>query len=181
MISYLASSSWPLSNYRKFLYGLRAYGRGNWKSISKDFVPNKTPIQISSHAQKYFKRLESPNKKQRYSINDVGLYDAEAWAHNNASSWEGLTFSGGSHNPKQYSSGSQPATMTQVTSPVLQSVGQGSSSQTTTLVSGLQQQVGTSSSSMDPMMDGPVSHMSWTSDPFGDFLGNPWMMNMHMN
>ncbi|KAF8723702.1 hypothetical protein HU200_021665 [Digitaria exilis] len=175
---------WTKQEHRNFLYGLRAYGRGNWKNISKDFVPSKTPIQISSHAQKYYKRLENPNKKQRYSINDVGLYDAEPWVQNNASSWEGFAFAGGSYNQKQYSSGGQETTMnnqTQVMTPNLHNTNQGNISHANTLPSGQQQQVGTNSSSLSPLMEELGSDMSWTSDQHGDYLANQWMMNMHMD
>lgn len=41
---------------RNFLRGLNMYGRGNWIYISRDFVPTKTPMQIYSHAQKFFRR-----------------------------------------------------------------------------------------------------------------------------
>ncbi|PAN25147.1 hypothetical protein PAHAL_4G279300 [Panicum hallii] len=175
---------WTKEEHRKFLKGLDAYGRGSWKNISRHFLPNKTPVQICSHAQKYFRRLQNPNKKQRYSINDVGLYDTELGVQNNASGWEGHTITGGAYNPNHYGSGDQPAAMnnlSQVTSPLMHITGQASSSQTATLANGSRQQMGASSSSVVPLMEGAGSHMGWTDDQQGDFFANQWIMNMHMN
>ncbi|ONM25118.1 transcription factor KUA1 [Zea mays] len=47
---------WTREEHRNFLRGLNMYGRGNWMYISRDFVPTKTPMQIYSHAQKFFRR-----------------------------------------------------------------------------------------------------------------------------
>ncbi|XP_034580746.1 uncharacterized protein [Setaria viridis] len=81
------------SSIRQFLLGMCEYGRGKWKDISRDFVTTNTPVKVSSHAQKY-------------SINDVSLYDAEPWAQNISSNWEALAFAGGAYNPNYYGSGS---------------------------------------------------------------------------
>eukprot|EP01018_Ginkgo_biloba_P034258 Gb_28483 [translate_table: standard] len=55
-----------------FLMGLSKYGKGDWRSISRNFVITRTPTQVASHAQKYFIRLSSGNKdKRRSSIHDI--------------------------------------------------------------------------------------------------------------
>ncbi|XP_066167317.1 uncharacterized protein [Oryza sativa Japonica Group] len=98
---------WTTEEHRQFLRGLRVYGRGEWKSISMNFVRSKTPVQVSSHAQKYFRRVESAAAdKQRYSINDVGLNDDTAamdgtnsYSNNNFGGWQSLAFAGGHLEP----------------------------------------------------------------------------------
>ncbi|CAN6201836.1 unnamed protein product [Urochloa humidicola] len=174
---------WTKEEHRQFLYGLLAHGRGNWKIISKNFVPNKSPVQISSHAQKYFRRIKNPTKKQRYSINDIGLDDAEQWVQNIVSSVEGFAFPGGANNQNNYGSFDQLTGMnnlSQVSLPFLHNTGQESIIQTATLASGHQQQMGASSSSVAPPMQGLGSDMTWTSEQ-EDFLASQWFMNMHMN
>lgn len=52
--------------------GLAKFGKGDWRSISRNFVISRTPTQVASHAQKYFIRLNSINKdKRRSSIHDI--------------------------------------------------------------------------------------------------------------
>ncbi|CAI9110440.1 OLC1v1010460C1 [Oldenlandia corymbosa var. corymbosa] len=48
---------WTKEEHEKFLVGLSKYGKGNWRSISRNIVLTKTPTQVASHAQKYFIRL----------------------------------------------------------------------------------------------------------------------------
>jgi SHAQKYF class myb-like DNA-binding protein len=55
-----------------FLLGLKKYGKGDWRNISRNFVQTRTPTQVASHAQKYFIRLNSGGKdKRRSSIHDI--------------------------------------------------------------------------------------------------------------
>ncbi|XP_015693466.2 uncharacterized protein LOC107304324 [Oryza brachyantha] len=102
---------WTTTEHKLFLLGLLECGRGNWKKISSQYVRSRTPVQVSSHAQKFFRRMENTTGKQRYSINDVGLYDAEpSWGagaaaaaaavdNNNFAGWQALAFAGGHLEP----------------------------------------------------------------------------------
>lgn len=53
--------------------GLNKYGKGDWRSISRYYVISKTPMQVASHAQKYFRRQNSstPVDRRRPSIHDI--------------------------------------------------------------------------------------------------------------
>jgi len=58
--------------HRLFLLGLKKYGKGDWRNISRNFVITRTPTQVASHAQKYFIRQLSGGKdKRRASIHDI--------------------------------------------------------------------------------------------------------------
>lgn len=57
---------------RLFLIGLDRYGKGDWRSISRNVVVTRTPTQVASHAQKYFLRHTSGKKeRKRSSIHDI--------------------------------------------------------------------------------------------------------------
>ncbi|KEH19961.1 transcription factor SRM1 [Medicago truncatula] len=68
------SYHWTEDEHRLFLMGVEKYGKGKWKKISENYVVTKTHTQIASHAQKYFKGLNSTKEKKerrRSSRHDV--------------------------------------------------------------------------------------------------------------
>ncbi|KAL8539159.1 hypothetical protein ACS0TY_000958 [Phlomoides rotata] len=64
---------WTEDEHRRFLLGLQKHGKGDWRSISRNFVVTKTPTQVASHAQKYYLRQVSGGgkDKRRPSIHDI--------------------------------------------------------------------------------------------------------------
>ncbi|KAI9391284.1 hypothetical protein POPTR_007G064600v4 [Populus trichocarpa] len=61
---------WTGEEHELFLNGLKKYGKGDWRSISRNCVVTRTPSQVASHAQKYFLRLQNSSNtehKQWYS------------------------------------------------------------------------------------------------------------------
>ncbi|XP_051139742.1 transcription factor SRM1-like [Andrographis paniculata] len=65
---------WTEEEHQLFLMGLNKYGKGDWRSISRFYVISKTPTQVASHAQKYFRRqtcCTTPVERRRPSIHDI--------------------------------------------------------------------------------------------------------------
>ncbi|PIA59437.1 hypothetical protein AQUCO_00400370v1 [Aquilegia coerulea] len=49
---------WSEEEHKLFLLGLKKYGKGDWRNISRNFVITRTPTQVASHAQKYDTRQQ---------------------------------------------------------------------------------------------------------------------------
>ena len=65
---------WTEEEHKQFLIGLTLFGRGDWRSVSRECIKTRTPTQIASHAQKYFMRQErklSGDEVRRTSIHDI--------------------------------------------------------------------------------------------------------------
>ncbi|KAF5959780.1 hypothetical protein HYC85_000989 [Camellia sinensis] len=58
---------WTEDEHRAFLAGLEKLGKGDWRGVSRIYVPSRTPTQVASHAQKYFIRMSTADKKKRRS------------------------------------------------------------------------------------------------------------------
>ncbi|XP_076927013.1 transcription factor MYBS1-like [Bidens hawaiensis] len=75
------ANSWTVDEHKRFLNGLKTYGKGDWRSISRMAVVTRTATQVASHAQKFFLRHKEGNdnnktKKKRSSIHDITTADA---------------------------------------------------------------------------------------------------------
>nr|KAJ0219975.1 hypothetical protein LSAT_V11C200088990 [Lactuca sativa] len=70
-------TSWTEEEHRNFLMGLTRYGKGDWRSISRNCVVTRTPTQVASHAQKYFLRQSNSltKERKRASIHDITTPD----------------------------------------------------------------------------------------------------------
>ena len=83
--AYNAGQPWTESEHLGFLAGLKKLGKGNWRGISRLFVPSRTPTQVASHAQKHFLRLSGVTKRRsRFSTLDQAVSEGRI-DHNIAS------------------------------------------------------------------------------------------------
>ena len=67
--------AWSEDEHKLFLIGLDKYGKGDWRSISRNCVLSRTPAQVASHAQKYFIRQEAEIDDQKFANRRVSIHD----------------------------------------------------------------------------------------------------------
>ncbi|KVI04476.1 Homeodomain-like protein, partial [Cynara cardunculus var. scolymus] len=69
---------WTEDEHMSFLIGLEKLGKGDWRGISKNYVPSRTPTQVASHAQKYFIRVNTTREKikRRSSLFDMPFQES---------------------------------------------------------------------------------------------------------
>ncbi|EOA22891.1 hypothetical protein CARUB_v10003623mg [Capsella rubella] len=81
---------WTENEHKLFLIGLKRYGKGDWRSISRNVVVTRTPTQVASHAQKYFLRQNSVKKeRKRSSIHDITTVDTNLAMPGSNMDWTG--------------------------------------------------------------------------------------------
>lgn len=68
---------WTEQEHKLFLKGLQQYGKGDWRSISRNVVITRTPTQVASHAQKYYiRQCAGKKERKRSSIHDITTVDS---------------------------------------------------------------------------------------------------------
>ncbi|XP_073311347.1 transcription factor KUA1-like isoform X2 [Primulina huaijiensis] len=79
-VNQIRGTPWTEEEHRRFLCGLRKLGKGDWRGISRNYVPSRTPTQVASHAQKYFiRQSNTARRKKRSSLFDMAS-DMEAFS-----------------------------------------------------------------------------------------------------
>ncbi|WMV37412.1 hypothetical protein MTR67_030797 [Solanum verrucosum] len=81
-VEWRRGTPWTEEEHRSFLRGLDTSGKGDRRKISRQCVITRTPMQVATHAQKYFKRIEANKKgniraREKPSVLDITGVDAE--------------------------------------------------------------------------------------------------------
>jgi SHAQKYF class myb-like DNA-binding protein len=70
----MTAGRWTNEEHRLFLHGLQLHNK-QWKLIA-DLVKTRTVVQIRTHAQKYFQKLEKMSQSKQRSdsiVSDVSI------------------------------------------------------------------------------------------------------------
>lgn len=85
----IKTGRWERWERQAFLEGLRKYGQGKWKKISK-LIPTRTPIQVKTHAQVILKKIATGAQVFEYLESGNDLTEKSLTPEDDEENWSNL-------------------------------------------------------------------------------------------